>query len=149
MIEEAPRGADDYLRKGLQLRALLEDTRAASDHEDARAERRIQPGELTSELPGQLAGWGDEQGDGRGDRGLASLSVAAAVATVGARRRPRATVLPEPVWEEIRRSRPVNSGSKIACWMAVNCSNPALRRAAPRPAGACSRLSNSDMERAT
>ena len=58
-----------------------------------------------------------------------------------------ATVLPEPVWEEIRRSRPVSSGFKIACWMAVKLSNPALRKAVPRPAGACSRLSNSDMER--
>ena len=74
MVEEAARRADDDLGEGLQLRALLHDARSASDHEDARSERRVEPSQLAAELSRQLAGRCDQESHGGGDRTLTSLS---------------------------------------------------------------------------
>ena len=53
--------------------------------------------------------------------------------------RPMATVLPDPVWDESRRSRPATSGSRTARWMGVRVVNPRRDSAPNKGRGRSSR----------
>ena len=76
----------------------------------------VEPGQLAADLQRQLAGRRDDQR--RAARGRAA-GVPSAPSSCGAMARPKATVLPEPVWAETIRSRPSASASSTAAWTGV------------------------------
>ena len=116
MVAQPPRRADDDGRAGLKRTALGARVHAADAGGDPRPGLRVKPAQLLRDLERQLAGRGDDEAErGAERRGLfrRRRGVSDAMA------RPKATVLPDPVWAETRMSRPSASGRSTAAWTGV------------------------------
>jgi hypothetical protein len=103
VIAQAAGRADDDMRAALQPRASRCGHPCRRRRTTTMTRRcGVEPGQLALHLQGQFAGRGDDQRQRR----AGSPKRSASPSSVGAMARPKATVLPEPVWAETSRSDP-------------------------------------------
>ena len=126
MIAQAAGGADHDVGTLCQRPLLAPDVHAADAGDQLGAGRGVEPGQLALDLQRQLAGGRHHQGGRRLGRGEA-LRVAEEPGAIAS---PNATVLPEPVCAETRRSRPAASACSTAVWTGVGVGIASLRQGA-------------------
>ncbi len=109
--------ADDDMGATLQRAAFGARVHAADAGGDGGAGFGVEPGEFAHDLKRQFA----RRCDDEGERRAGALEALTAESRSGASARPKATVLPEPVWAETSASRPSRSVAITAFCTGVSC----------------------------
>ena len=107
LVLEAAGGRDDDVRAG-GVPGLRVQADAAVDGGDFRPRGLATAAELVDDLRRELAGRGEDEGRGAGDAGRYARRAA----------RPKASVLPEPVGDLARTSRPASTSGRTSDWIA-------------------------------
>ena len=125
VVGEPAGGGDEQVDAALQLAGLPVERHAADDDRGAQAERlgerrraRRRPAVASSRVGTRTRPRG---AGGRRDRSPASRDSSA---------RPKASVLPEPVWPRPSRSRPARASGRVAAWIGNGAVKPCAASAA-------------------
>ena len=114
-VDQAAGGRDEDVDAAAQGRICRPIGGAAVDREHPHAERLAERGERVVHLQGQLAGRDQDQAARAAGRAAVPP---ASRASIG---RPKARVLPEPVWARPSTSRPASASGRVRAWMGTAC----------------------------